>query len=789
MVRGKYPDALAALGVLTAIDDKKPIAVLLRSKALNSSLECWIAQKKFDDFTDDLRKFALTALPVERLDADWLGLKYRAAQVLVARADALGDKDKSKKAGLLGDANKLAADVARANRDFGKEARELLTRLGKSMPGGAPADSFDSLMDDVRAAMTTLQAKQAEAKQAAGPAAEQAKLQAAAERDRAVGLLRRALKISQGEDDASVNQARYLLTYLLYEARRFHEAATLGTFLAERYPNAKGSRQAAKIAMACWQQLQSQTEVAWAKDSRSKTYDVADLIVRTWPAESESSDASVLMAAAATEAGDVDRLLAIVKRVPKETPRREEVLQRVGTAVLREVGERRRQAAGGAAEDKKLAEWKAAAKSALDEGLAAVKAGPSTKIAVAAALSRCQVALEEGDLKRAGEILEHPIYGPWTVVRGKDPAFTQGPLAEGTLTVALRYYIQAEKLDKAQQAMDGLEKVAGEGEQASAKLTNLYFAMGRDLQSQLEELGAGGKAGSPEVRARADAILGGFEKFLDGLSKRDRKVSSQMWVATTYLTLGSGQGTGAVVSKARAEQYLDKAAAVFDGLLKRKAEGGGAAEERQQIEKFEPAIRLKMAKIYGERGKWAEADQQMDWILADPQRQNSLDAQIEAAELCEAAGRRLAAANPQQAEAKFREATAGRKSGASVVWGWGIIANKLTRQAFSGADEKALKAREQFFDARFHVASCLFERGRLQGKSPAEAQEMLKKAQSAIGTTYKLYPELGGEATRARFEKLLKEIQKALGAANPGGLRDFEPPAEPAAAASASTGG
>ena len=145
---------------------------------------------------------------------------------------------------------------------------------------------------------------------------------------------------------------------------------------------------------------------------------------------------------------------------------------------------------------------------------AALPAGTKPdKTTVAAAVARCQIAIEDGDNPLVMKLLEQADYGPWTVVNGKDPAFTEGLLAENTLSLALRYFIQSENLDKAQQAMDRLEAVAGTGEEASAKLTAMYLTMGRDLQAQLDELGSGDKAGTPEALAKATAILGGFDGF------------------------------------------------------------------------------------------------------------------------------------------------------------------------------------------------------------------------------------------------------------------------------------
>ncbi|NDC64424.1 MAG: hypothetical protein EBZ59_10690, partial [Planctomycetia bacterium] len=357
-----------------------------------------------------------------------------------------------------------------------------------------------------------------------------------------------------------------------------------------------------------------------------------------------------------------------------------------------------------------------------------------------------------------------------------DAPLREGSFAESALTVALRAFIQAERLDDAQKAMDRLEALAGAGdsEEKSSRLSAMYSSMARQLQEQLERL-----SGTTDAAARqkAVAILGGFEKFLDGFAKRDPKVASQIWVATTYQELGSGKGTGAVVPKAKAEQYLDRAAEVYATLLAKKND--------PDVNRFEPSIRRKMSSIYKERGRWDEAQQQMDWILADAKRQNSPETQVQAAEILQAAAQALAATDAAAAEAKFVEAIVGRPRAAPVAWGWAGIAKKLAGPAFSGNDEKALKAREVFFNARLNQAACHLQRAQLPGKAPDKAKEALVKAEEAIATTRKYYPDLGGPTMKARFEDLLKRVQKAQGSANPRGFAELD---EKAAAAAPAAG-
>jgi hypothetical protein len=772
-VLGKREQAVSTLSQFASIDSKAPLVVMLKAKALGTILECHLADKAFDKLDDAGRKLALTPvekLPGRKLDDDWLALKYRAAAMLDGHAEKLKGKDKKAQLAAVRDAKKLATEVATANAAFAKEARDLAAKLGKDLPEGEEEKTFASVVADARALVSTMQGKQAEAKklQAAGKADEATALvtQAAADRDAAAKMFEEALGMAKegGQDEAAVNVARYMLTFLLYDAKRFREAAEMGSLLAERYPNATGSRQAAMIALASWQQLARQPDGAGGDDPKARLLTLARSVSTIWPTEPEGAEAFGILANVAFESRDAAGIIDAVEAMPAESPKRAGLLQRGGAALYREVQAQGRMEPGVGAPAETVAAWKQKAREFLDAGLAGPPAtGPALKVQVAAALARCQIALDDGDPKLAVSLLEKPGFGPWTVVSDPqaDPGIREGSFAEAVLTVALRSFIQGESLEKAQQAMDKLEALAGQGDEASARLTAMYFQMGRELQEQLGRIGSG-----PDAAAKAAPVLAGFEKFLDGLAKRDPKVASQIWVATTYLTLGSQQGTGAVVAKEKARQYLDRAAEVYGALLGRKGD--------PQIAKFEPSIRLKMASIYEELDRFDEAQKQLEWILSDPKRQNSLETQWQAAALLEAAGRAFADKDAAAAEGKLREAAAGRSGEKVTLWGWGGIANKLSRPAFAGSDEKALKAREQFFQARLNLAACLFARSQLPGKEAAAAKELRQKAEASIATTRKMYPDMGGEASRARFEKLLKDVQKAGGAASPRGFAELD---------------
>jgi hypothetical protein len=756
---GEHDKAVSVVTPLTVLDSASPLAVSLRAKAMGTMFESLLALKRFDQVDEATRTFALTSadrLPGRRLDDDWTTLKYRAAALLEAQAESLDPKQRADREKLKRDALRLARDVASANAGFAKEARDLATKLGKELPEAASGKDFVSVIAEAKVALATMQEKRAVEKSAAAEQKAEAKAAADSARDSALELFERAVALAETEkieDEATVNYARYMITFLNYDARRFDRAAEIAGLLAERYPNAMGSRQAATIGLASLQQL-ARVKDATAADAKTKLLALAESVARQWPDENEGAEAVNILAGAAIESGNADAIIAVAERMPTGSPRRPPLLQRAGSALATLVAEQSRLEPDSRAAPERITAWRSKARDYLDEGLTGpVAGGAALRMMVAAALSRSQMALDDGDVTLAMAVLEKPGYGPWTVVTATepDPAVRDDALAEAVLTVALRTFIQGEQLEKAQQSMDRLEKLAGDGPGASERLSAMYIQMGKQLQDQLRSLSKDGAASGPKVAA----ILAGFEKFLDGLASRSKKFEHQMWVASTYVNLGSGDGDDVAVPPAQAAVYLDRAAAIFNGLLSSK----GDAENAKKIRELEPAIRLRMADLHQQRGKWNEALEQIDWILADSSRQNSLTTQFKAAELLQTAGRKLASSDPRAADERLREAIAGRREGKSVIWGWGGLSNKLARPAFAGDDERSLKARQQFFESRYNVATCLFERSKLPVNS-ASSKDLRDKAEAAIAMTWKLNRDLGGEASKTRFEALLKNIQR-----------------------------
>lgn len=748
----QFAKALATLADVRALAGGGTIESL-RAKAYNISLECWLemlpddAYAEFSELDDKAVRLALAGGgPAELLDSDWLGFKYRTA-LLLSRIVAAAPAGQGPRNPLLANAGRtiqrLATTVAKANRDFAGEARELLAGNADI----AIAEDFAGLMDQASIAIDAMKAKQA-----AGAVDE-----AAAARNEAIDAIRRALPLAEPEDLSAVNRGRYTLTFLLYDGGRLLDAAALGEYLAAWYPNAPGSLQAARIAMASWQKLSVEGEATLAAEAKQHCGDVAVTILETWPDDPASRDAAAIAISAVAASGDPSRIFSVVAKIPEQA-RASDTALRAGIAAWKAIVSLQADDANDRPAAEQIAAWKQEAASLLDRGLGERSAESSVgMLTVAAALARSQIATSMGDVDLAMTVLEHPAYGPWTIVTaGKEPAGAAGSMAEDILMVALPLFIQTEQIAKAETAMQKLEAVASDPSQ----LTATYLRLGRELQTQLEQIAGTAVDGrlDAEPRRRAAAILDGFERFLDAVAARSSSVPSRLWVATTYLELGSAslsdgdaEGLGVVVPRAKADGYLARAASAYAAILQGNDE---------QTKRFEPSIRYKLAELYRVIGKYDEALENIAWILGDPARVNWIDGQFEAARILQAAG--TAAKDSTTARKLLTDAIVGRKDGSATLWGWGGLGNRLSRKAVvpEDADDDARKSSEQFFQARLELARC---RKAIAEKQPTGRDDALAKAQRDIEVTYRLYPELGGDEMRAAFDALLKQIQKDLG--------------------------
>jgi hypothetical protein len=113
-----------------------------------------------------------------------------------------------------------------------------------------------------------------------------------------------------------------------------------------------------------------------------------------------------------------------------------------------------------------------------------------------------------------------------------------------------------------------------------------------------------------------------------------------------------------------------------------------------------------------------------------------------------------------------------------VIWGWAKL-SKLTM-----SDERFA---DTFHQSRIKMAESRYLYGR-KNSDKAKGKRTINAAKEDLWITYKLYPDLGGEARSQEYNRLLVQIQRALGEKT-AGLEEFRRRAAAANKAATAAGG
>jgi hypothetical protein len=287
--------------------------------------------------------------------------------------------------------------------------------------------------------------------------------------------------------------------------------------------------------------------------------------------------------------------------------------------------------------------------------------------------------------------------------------------------------------------------------------------MGRDLQQEMKELAAAGD--TTEVAA----LSGAFEAFLKRLVGRDtgNTFNSLFWVADTYVELAAGlaqtpaaEPTAPATSK-RSREYYEQAVAAFETILKRDKDDGGFMPDQ-----YLPLVEMKLAKAYRGAGEHNKALTLLTRLLKE--KPNVLDIQFDAAYTYQ----EFAASDPARRGKYFRQAILGGDTDEyRNIWGWNALAQKiraqqerLRREADDPAKAKqAEDYRQRYQEARYNSVYCTYSAA-LQAASQAEKERLLKVAKQGIWSVYAIVDsELGGGQWKIKNDRLLRDIQRALG--------------------------
>lgn len=735
------------------------------NEALAEMMETYIAQKNYKAALDLAEAWSKEARSNEQSTREGLMIAFAAGRAALELA-------RQAKPGTAEFRQSLAAArryLTQVGRFPGPLRREAQTLLGDPLFGQAPgADQRPATYEDAREkadeVWATLVVAVGRLGQAADPK-ERSKIEQEIDNACREALDLYELTLRLRPENLSLQELlllRFRMCYLFWLKRDYYRAAVLGEYLARNFQQSPLARQAGEIAAKAYRVLYIQANVP--REERTfeteKLRQLVGWMSEVWPNEPETIEARMMLLDTAIDNRDLDEAQQLLAAVPENSPRRAEAEIRLGqafwmayTRASEPVDENGRQPV---AARTLLEEAEKLLKQGLDRRKAQLEQGGTVDfITVSGARELARVYLELGQAEEAVKLLEDERIGALTLVRKNDPVVQRGAFVTDTLTLALRVYVAVQDLAKAEAVMNELERAAGQGDRDTAqRLTQIYITLAQQLQETLRRLRQEGRT------AEAEALTQGFELFLNQIRTREEgnTFASLNWVAGTFYNMALSLEGGTEEERARAINYYKTAASVYLDLYKRiRADKTGQFAPPNA----ELTVQLQLAAALRGMGQHEQAVNLLLKLLQA--NENRVNVQVELARTYQAWGDATGKGEYYQMAIVGGHKVENR----NVFWGWQGIARRVAPYP---------QYQNIFHEAWYNIMTCRMKQALLLSERDTRRAELLRQAETDAFRVYQLYPDMGGEEMRARYDALLRRIQRLRGISNPPGLEAFAKP-------------
>jgi len=754
---GDTKQALLYYSELLIQPDEPQVFRDLKAKVLQLAMSCWNSEseKHYNETITRGEQWLKNTRDREDRTAEGLAIRWRMAQAYDLRAAGLDDKDARKSRDLKAALNHATA-VSDVSGDFQRAARNYVGRMRNVDPDTEPT-TFTQAKDQGRAALNAMQGTSSKLQLARLKGDQEAidMLQKRLSTNRVEARAFYNLALSMRDEETTIediNQVRYYLCFLNYQGERYYDAAVIGSFLARNYPESSFALKGAQIALASYVRAFN----AQPPDARgfegARMSATAEYMGQQWPGSAEASEAWLTLAEIAISAGERERAVEYLRKIPDESPKRGKADLMTGRAIWNIYLKRSRDEAEPLSIEDAEA-MVAESRELLEQGIASMRQGadandrPSFRL-LSAELSLAQIYVGSSRFDEAIDILETPNTGPLALAGTRDSVVDNGNFLIETYKVALRAYVGKRRLEDAEQMMTALDTLVSESGDSS-QLTRIYLSLGVELEDQVARLRKEGK--EPELAE----VLKGFKMFLERISDQEKGITfeSLSWVGDTFYRLGGGLDSGPDAGD-EAKEYYKQAARTYHRILETAAENPDFAPDESRVN----AIRVRVARCERRMGNYEAALERLLTVIK--KKPMALDAQMEAAYTYQAWG----ADDPSY----YNRALSGshrvrnKKTGRVThrIWGWGRLA-----QLVQGKEQ----FRTTYYEARYNVADCYYQLAMTQNGQ--ERSQTLNKANQAITVLLRLGgKDLGGPQWFAKYDSLLKRIQQAAGQ-KPEGLK------------------
>lgn len=675
-------------------------------------------------------------------------------RIELAKAFLAKAADDSLKKGEIGRAKSDARDLLRAASKVPgphvEQAKSMLADLGieqetEVLPTADPPESFDdalekatnilNLTSDLEEALKLVQDQ--------GDTPDTKKqvedIQKQIDDSYSIGvqILRAGLAMVTRETSVeSVNQARQILAYFLYQSKRHRETIVVGNFLARNAPGTELGLKGGLMALTSMQMLLAEVPDDENDGLIRQLESLGDFLATTWPDDPNAAAAQGLQIRLLLKKDDFDGAQQLIDDMGAGSERAsfKRLLGQLfwNQSIVARSTEKDEEKSNALVER---------AKKNLQSGLDEIEGNLIEVEGMQAATVLAKIHLLQDDSAAALKVLDDPKYGPLQWATKLDPPSDTfiGELYSTELKALVGQMLESDTpdtyLDRMTATMEKLRE-AYKGEESQTRLTQTYMRLAADLKEQLD-------GASP---ARKTKLIEAFSVMLDRISDSTDDDATLRWVGQTLTSMGeTSMAPGQLKAVGQAADLINQAIETFKSL----------ADQEDTTTAYLLGRSQRLVGLY------KDSIDTFDKLLQ--QKPLMLEAQMEAAQAYESWAGTLP---PNIAYKAYRAALEGSRPGAdkkNTIWGWGEISSKTSKMINRNENFK-----EKFFESRYHVALCLY----LMGKA-AKRDSDIKKAIKVIREAATLFPDLGGAEQRANYNTLMKESQRAVGE-NPVGIPNAE---------------
>jgi len=355
---GNYDEALTIYREMMEQPEKPDPFRDLRTETVLYIAQCLLKMPENDEtkklrakFVEDAPVWIGQARPNEDRDANWISLRFHAAELYHEHAKSLPKGD-AKIAKLDKDARTLLRQVIKYPSEHKKPAQSLLADLGAGGQDEGPGEptNFYEARDFGKQALAIVQGenvklKKLEQQAAVAKGEEKQKLTdavtklrktVATNKEKAIDYFRQSLAmVDENVEARDVNVVRYYLCYLYYLDQRYYDAAVMGEFIARRYPFALGAKDCGNIALASYRKLYLQEKEAkeaagdaaeqdpspYAFELR-KSIEVGQFLVKQWPENTDNDNTGLILVSFSLKLDDTEQAEKFVELIGETSEKR-----------------------------------------------------------------------------------------------------------------------------------------------------------------------------------------------------------------------------------------------------------------------------------------------------------------------------------------------------------------------------------------------------------------------------------------------------------------------------------